>query len=555
MHTYPQKHNVHPLRRLPKTPRGGARADTAVPLLDNRQLPMQLDYELDDVPLSVWAARLYQHLVRVHGKDGCIMPSYLSMGEKCYRATLGPKAAPESLRRKAILAMNELIAAGLVVKKHRGKPGTFRSDSDTNAYRLLDKGQWLAQGQQQMARLRAETEAMKPHRAISKRVREMAKANLLPLPGLLQQGRDVFAWIGTFAGLSGASLALRPALPSVVASPAGVVASPAGVVGSPKVVPNEVHQPKSACELTLLKTRARPRDDTPPAPVEMVAPVGTHPLELESNNGQERANDPELPSTNGSADAPTAVAPDSQNDLTELPPLESGETPSTEQVPGGAAAAGENNETIHALLKAMLGFRTVGKTRVYRLPDLLLETPAGVVQGGVNRHAWLSLDRAAIIDAQRNAVAEAKKDNGNWFTKLVFKLDELIGAQVSQPGVSSTDKAIEKAGEERALLATLDVALGSRWESRTSGTVWTVDTVSVGKGEHAPKITLLNPATGADTFVLPSKLQSAFERCAEPLPEAPSAPVLDERTRKFLAGLARRAAPTHEDVSSENVSK
>ena len=104
-------------------------------------LPFQIHFELDDAPLSVWAFRVYAHLVRRSGRDGRIFPSYQTIGEKCFRSTYGPTANPRSLRNRAIMAMNELIEVGLVTKCERTKKST--GQNDTNTYQLTPRRMWL----------------------------------------------------------------------------------------------------------------------------------------------------------------------------------------------------------------------------------------------------------------------------------------------------------------------------------------------------------------------------------------------------------------------------
>jgi hypothetical protein len=125
-------------------------------------LPFQIHWELDDAPLSVWAFRVYAHLVRRAGKNGEIFPSYQSIGEACFRATNGPEASPLTLRNKAMLAMKELVSAGLVLKQSRNKKGA--KEHDTNVYTLTPRRQWLDELKARRAALEQATEAAQEQR-------------------------------------------------------------------------------------------------------------------------------------------------------------------------------------------------------------------------------------------------------------------------------------------------------------------------------------------------------------------------------------------------------
>jgi hypothetical protein len=120
-------------------------------------LPFQIHFELDDAPLSVWAFRVYAHLVRRGGRDGKIFPSYQTIGEMCFRSTYGPTANPKSLRNRAITAMNELIDVGLVTKCERTRKST--GQNDTNTYQLTPRRKWLGLLHEKRLGLEAETEA------------------------------------------------------------------------------------------------------------------------------------------------------------------------------------------------------------------------------------------------------------------------------------------------------------------------------------------------------------------------------------------------------------
>lgn len=120
-------------------------------------LPFQIHWELDEAPLSVDAFRVYAHFVRRAGRDGLVHPAYQSIGETCFRATMGATANPRSLRNRAMKAVRELEAIGLVIKKSRTKRG--KAESDTNVYVLTPKRQWLADMQRRGIELQDATQA------------------------------------------------------------------------------------------------------------------------------------------------------------------------------------------------------------------------------------------------------------------------------------------------------------------------------------------------------------------------------------------------------------
>ncbi|MDR6221454.1 hypothetical protein [Deinococcus soli (ex Cha et al. 2016)] len=126
-------------------------------------LPFQIHWELDDAPLSVDAFRVYAHFVRRAGRDGLVHPAYQSIGETCFRATMGATAHPRSLRNRAMKAVRELEAAGLVIKKTRTRLG--KAESDTNVYVLTPKRQWLADMQRRGTELQGTLQAARAEMA------------------------------------------------------------------------------------------------------------------------------------------------------------------------------------------------------------------------------------------------------------------------------------------------------------------------------------------------------------------------------------------------------
>jgi hypothetical protein len=107
-------------------------------LQDRRDLPVFIHSELDDLPLSPNAFRLYCHLARRAG-TGTAWPSYQSMGDKCY-ATLAESGGRRNL---AIKAMKELVDLGLIKKELRQDE---IKGNKSNVYYLTPRSQWNTPG-------------------------------------------------------------------------------------------------------------------------------------------------------------------------------------------------------------------------------------------------------------------------------------------------------------------------------------------------------------------------------------------------------------------------
>ncbi|MDZ8105717.1 MAG: hypothetical protein RM338_08860 [Nostoc sp. DedQUE12a] len=106
---------------------------------DNRKKRhIYMDSKLDDLPLTMEAYRVYCHLRRRAGCDNNAFPSYKSIGEACFRGSF-PNSPTDSLRRKAIAAVNELIAWNLIHKTSRSFDGLQTS----NHYSLTDMEDWF----------------------------------------------------------------------------------------------------------------------------------------------------------------------------------------------------------------------------------------------------------------------------------------------------------------------------------------------------------------------------------------------------------------------------
>jgi DnaD/phage-associated family protein len=104
-------------------------------LIDRRDLPVFIHSDVDDLPLTPNAFRLYCHLARRAG-NGTAWPSYQTMGDHCFR-TESDNAGTR--RTWAIKAMNELVDLGLVQKE-------LRSDeikgNKSNVYYLTSRSEW-----------------------------------------------------------------------------------------------------------------------------------------------------------------------------------------------------------------------------------------------------------------------------------------------------------------------------------------------------------------------------------------------------------------------------
>lgn len=114
-------------------------ADKPLRLEDGRNdLPIFIHSELDDLPLTLEAFRVYAHLARRAGKSNDAWPSYNSIGETCFRRNC-PNASKETIRKKAIDAVKELVSAGLIAKIVTKSAEELHS---TNSYILTPRSKW-----------------------------------------------------------------------------------------------------------------------------------------------------------------------------------------------------------------------------------------------------------------------------------------------------------------------------------------------------------------------------------------------------------------------------
>jgi hypothetical protein len=105
-------------------------------LQESRKVPIFLKSDIDDLNLTIEAFRVYGHLARRAGTNNTAFPSYASIGEQCFRGSY-PNSSAASLKAKAIAAINELIAFGLIYKETRKREdGT----NHVNIYHLTESG-------------------------------------------------------------------------------------------------------------------------------------------------------------------------------------------------------------------------------------------------------------------------------------------------------------------------------------------------------------------------------------------------------------------------------
>ncbi|BBD70608.1 hypothetical protein NIES4072_69750 [Nostoc commune NIES-4072] len=104
-----------------------------------------IDSKLDDLPLTMEAFRVYCHLCRRAGCDNNAFPSYKSIGEACFRGSF-PNSPTETLRRKAMAAVDELVCWNLITKATKKK---LDGSPSSNQYRLTDIDDWFTEATKQ----------------------------------------------------------------------------------------------------------------------------------------------------------------------------------------------------------------------------------------------------------------------------------------------------------------------------------------------------------------------------------------------------------------------
>ena len=93
------------------------------------EYPAFIHSTVDDAPLSSGARSVYMHLCRRAG-SGQAWPAYKSIGAACFREYDNPATQ----RRRAIEAVAELVAVGLILKENRG---TEEAGSQSNLYTII----------------------------------------------------------------------------------------------------------------------------------------------------------------------------------------------------------------------------------------------------------------------------------------------------------------------------------------------------------------------------------------------------------------------------------
>ena len=101
-------------------------------LRDRRPNPVYIDSCVDDMGLSSGAFRVYCHLIRRAGRDGCAFPSHQSIGNICF----GADSQSANWRvRLSIKAVKELLARGMIARKHRARKSTL--------YEITPQEEWI----------------------------------------------------------------------------------------------------------------------------------------------------------------------------------------------------------------------------------------------------------------------------------------------------------------------------------------------------------------------------------------------------------------------------
>lgn len=101
-------------------------------LRDERNVPMWMHFEIDDMGLSPNDLRVYIHLVRRAGNHNSAWPSVQSIGDHCF---VGVYAHPDTRRKEARKAIANLIKAGLLSKQERVREDGGQS---SHLYTLLN---------------------------------------------------------------------------------------------------------------------------------------------------------------------------------------------------------------------------------------------------------------------------------------------------------------------------------------------------------------------------------------------------------------------------------
>jgi hypothetical protein len=362
-------------------------------------LPFQIHFELDDAPLSVWAFRVYAHLVRRSGRDGKIFPSYQTIGEKCFRSTYGPTANPKSLRNRAITAVNELVDAGLVTKSERTRKST--GQNDTNTYQLTPRRKWLGLLHEKRIGLEAQTEATQrvlrvqriENKAIRKltqqqgtgRVNTKATATLPNVAPETDAKPELEQADGTMPGGDGTPTMSPPGIPTMppgipTVPPPGIPTMPPGIPTVPEVSSIEVLQSLEALssEGGGFSSTGNARADSQPVPHVPPAAVVDVPVPTTGNASLSKAWPAVTADGPSVAGAPDGATPDAlvitDENLDFLFGAEDENAEGLDTVPG-AAALDEPADVLEAVV--LPAFEEVPAPASLAAPVLDLMTPAG----------------------------------------------------------------------------------------------------------------------------------------------------------------------------------
>jgi hypothetical protein len=111
-------------------------------LRQRRRSQTYFDSNLDDLPLTTEAFRVYCHLIRRAGADEVAFPSYKSIGLICFAGSY-PHSSQATLKGKAIAAVKELVSWNLIEKTLRYREGT--NENTSNIYTITDLSEWRSQ--------------------------------------------------------------------------------------------------------------------------------------------------------------------------------------------------------------------------------------------------------------------------------------------------------------------------------------------------------------------------------------------------------------------------
>jgi hypothetical protein len=462
---------------------------------DRDDLPFQIHHELDDAPMSVWAFRVYAHLVRRSGRDGKIFPSYQTIGETCFRSTYGPTANPKSLRNKAIAAMKELIEVGLVTKIERTRKASLQND--TNTYQLTPRRKWLGELKEKRTELVTETEETQKvmrvqrieNRAIRKLTQRQETERLRTEAESRQKATGEPEQTGAEPG-TGTDLAQTEAaaelggggIPTVpygtpTMPPHGIPGIPRGIPTVPEVISIEVLQ-----SLEVISKEGGDFDSTENAREETQLESPTQPDEVTDAVEVTTTDGASLPtaSVGETADGPSSEGtPDGVNDervgLTEEEEefLFGSQDVNVTAVEKVAPAATHDPNQTRAILAPKLGgvrnfderTREVPPSRVDRNTWVIRITPARAQE----------LIKAADAEFARRKAAGEK---ANAWTQLITLLDIEIGARIGQNseaggadkrvlnGATSSNNGQVSRAEPEADRPPQTVEQGSRWENK-----------------------------------------------------------------------------------------